>query len=422
MRDDVKAAREFLGVMANGLAPEAGRGRVVVLSEQGRGDQARAIAICAAIHSADATVHITLVGHYDGTMAKRDMAWLARDCGVIDSYVESWPVGDAVKQRMSTADLMQVLLPHCDVLYDAMPLAVKTYWHEADVGIQFICDNCLAPYRILYDGHPFDNWRLKYLLKTWAELASETTGLDVKASDLACAAPVECAPPPEAEELPPWDTVDALMARSGSTDAGAAAVTEGLPYVVIHTGAGGDCAVKVMPKTVADAIVKRLEADGFPCVQVGVNGEQALATAWKRMSLRLPLTNRLIKGAIALVDNEGFLAHMAAGLGTSAAILFNVTPYEVYGFGGNKNIVPGVGKWTAEDGVDKRLVGQLRRCPMGTCFWGGGWTFGEGWGQGCRMGLRECVNWPRPAEAAEIVARFVAEKFAEREAKRKAVA
>ena len=389
--------------------PYAGK-RAVVLSEQGRGDQARAIAICAALKAAEPDTDITLIAHYDGTLAKRDMAWHARTCGVVDAYIEAHPVGGRVKQRMSTADLVQTLLPHCAVLYDAMPLAVKTYYQRG-VLLQHDADLRLAPYRILYDGHPFDAWRLKYLHKTWAELASETTGLEVRADDLSCAAPLTCAPLPERGELPPWDDVDALVARSGSDDADLIEpIIEGKPYVVIHAGAGGDCAVKVMPKAVTDAIIKRLEADGFPCVQVGVKGDYAMPTAWKRLGLRLPLTNRLIQGAVALVDNEGFLAYEAVGLGTPAAVLFNVTPYEIYGFAGNRNLIPGIGKWGSEDAPDKRLVGTPRRCPMGTCFWGGQWTCGEGWGQQCRLNQKECLSWPRPAEAAAIVAEFVAEK------------
>ena len=415
MHQDVAESRAILSELAAGLAPDPPRCRAIVLAEQGCGDTARAICLCGALHAAEPDTHITLVGHYDGRLTKRDMAWCAHQAGAVDAYIEAWPVLHGEKRsRMHRGDLLAALRGHCDVLYDAMGVAVGEH-HRDDVAAQHEADRRLAPYRILYDGYPEDNWRLKSAERSWAGFMAETTGLPVDIRDLALAASVECAPHPDTAEVPPWDTLTDLVARSGSDDADAATVTPGLPYVVIHAGAGARCANKVMPKAVADAIIRALESKGFPCCAVGNRGDLALPTAWKRMSLRLPLVNRLIQGAVCLVDSEGFLPHMANGLGTPAAVIFSITPGEVYGLPDNKNILPGMGRWTAKDALRPELKGSPRRCPAGTCFWGGGWTYTDNWADGCRLGLPECYNWPRPEEAAECVTAFVTEVYGKKQ-------
>jgi len=413
MHKDVAYVRAILSEMADGVGPDPPHRRAIILAEQGCGDTARAICLCGALHEAAPDTHITLVGHYDGRLMKRDMAWCAHQAGVVDAYIEAWPVQHAGRDkpsRMHRGDLLAALRGHCDVLYDAMGVAVGEH-HRDDLAAQHAADRRLAPYRILYDGYPEENWRLKGAERPWAGFMAETTGLPVDIRDLALAAALECAPPPDDGEVPPWDTLDDLVARSGSADVEAAAVTPGLPYVVIHAGAGARSNNKVMPKAVADAIIRALESKGFPCCSVGNPGDLALPTAWKRMGLRLPVVNRLIQNAICLVDNEGFLPHMASGLGIPAAVLFSITPGEVYGLPGNKNILPGLALWTAKDALRPELKGMPRRCPAGTCFWGGGWTYADGSGESCRLGLAACCNWPRPEEAAECVTAFVTEVY-----------
>ena len=435
MSDAVRAAREWLANEAaqEWLANASLLGwplevhKRIVLAEQGCGDTARAITLCGAISKtcAGGGRVITLISHYDGTMAKRDMAEYAMRCGFIGDYVEAPTPGGV---RLERGELLAALLPHCDVLYDAMSPVVKTYYRD-NPAAQALADSRLAPYGAIYAGYPFDSWRLWHVRRSWADLMAATTGLDVRAKDLACAAPLECAPLPPAAAVPPGGSIEDLAASSGLAEL--PAFTEARPYVVVHRGAGGDGRNKTMPRAVANAIIARLQGAGFPCVQVGMKGEESLPTQWKMLGLRLPLTNRLIKGALCLVDNEGFLPHMAKGLDVPAAVLFSVTPYEVYSLEGNLNVPPGLSAYRKEElprdlspAHLKALVGAPRQCPHATCFWGGGWTWPQNAQRECRLSMPmynlhtpcpgECMNFPRPDDAARIVAEWVQKLAAEK--------
>lgn len=389
---------------------------VCVLADQGIGEMARAIALCGAVKaSLGPQGTVTLVGHYDGTMAKRDMAHRAKECLSIDNYIEAPTPGGI---HLPRAVLIDCLVDHFDVLYDAMPIAVKTY-ERSHVEAQAWADNRLAPYATIYHGWPIDNWRLKYEMLPWWEIMSLTTGFDIGgkhlADDLFPACALECAPWPEADDIPPGGSLEDLKRLSGADEADLPDLPDGVPYVVVHSGAGYGSRNKIAPKHVTDAIIKEIEDHDVPCVQVGVTGDQLFKCRHRIMDVRLPITNQVIQGATCLVDNEGMLNYMAQGLGVHAAVMFSVTPYTIYGMPGNLNLVPGLSRFDAKDKVPKQLIGKPRACPLATCFWGGGWTWGENWCSRCRLedvGFYNpenpsCMNFPKPADAAREVWQFV---------------
>jgi len=130
-----------------------------------------------------------------------------------------------------------------------------------------------------------------------------------------------------------------------------------------------------------------------------------------RRGTRLPLVNRLLKGALCFIGNEGFLHYMAYGLGVPAVSLFGPTPMDVYGFPGNLNLIRGDGK------------GHVA-CPLGTCFWGGGFAAPQNWARQCIAAgfMTEgddgkpvplhphpliCMNMPLPEVAAAAIGDFV---------------
>jgi len=412
--DDVAQGLDWLSAKAR-----AAKCDTIVLAEQGIGEQTRATALCVGIRAMKPQTRILLVGHYDGTMAKFDMAAHARRCAIIDEFIAAPTPGG---QHMERGSLIATLRPHCQTLYDAMPIVVREY--SRDAAVQAEADNRIAPYGAIYHGFPFDNWRLIYASMGWWDYMHETAGVPIDAKslsdDLFCAAPTECSPLPDPDDLPPGKDVDVLASDSGSDDEAMAVIQDSRPYAVIHSGAGFGSVNKIAPKAVTDAIIRTLESKGVPCVQVGLDGEQDFRVAYRRKGLRLPLTNRLIQNALVLVDNEGLLPYMAQGLAVHAAVLFSVTPYNLYGLPGNLAVVPGLSKWQAKDKLPDRykgLIGHPRRCGNATCFWGGDgwWTHPNGWCWQCRAPLYgipnpewpACINFPRPRDAADAVWSYV---------------
>ena len=369
---------------------------IAILAESGRGDTARAIAFAEAVRGRYIDAHITLFTQYDGTMAKWDMAAFAKTCGVIDAHMTC--------HRLPPGALVSALHNKFSVVYDAMPMAVKAYWRIAahvPADLQIEADQRLAPYRILYDGHPIDNWRLKFTGQSQWEIMGNSSGFDVTPQGLSVATPLDCGPFPEADELPPGEKLDALKEAAGGSMWSKAKLSGVGKYVVIHDSSGPRCNNKLPPVAVFEAIAAKFHENGVRLIQVGLKGETRIKWTVDRLGLRLGLTNRIIKGAAALIDIEGFLPYMAFGLGTPAVVLFGPTPAMVYGFPGNYNLIRG-------DAERNQAA-----CMMGTCFWGGGWSAGENWAETCRLGKTHnpewpcCLNFMRPEDAAERSWSFV---------------
>jgi len=390
---------------AEALARPGGK-RIAILTEIGRGEVARAITLAAAHRRAHAEDQIAVVAHYDGTMPKYDMLAYAGLTETIAEFIMAPTPGGA---RLSRPALLAPLRECFEIVYDAIPVPVGVYRRGAVTPKDTAR---LAPYAAVYHGYPHDNWRLAHAQEPWWAIMAQTTGLDVRWQDLMLAAPTECCPLPTQEELPPGAGLHKLITASGSADEqdGEFPVR---PYVVVHNSGGYASYNKIAPPAVMAAIVEALRDCGIESVQVGTATDQRIKGCSYKLGLRLPLTNRLIAGAVALIDVEGFLNYMAAGLNVRAAVFFGPTPPVLYGFPGNKNIIG-------------------TRCPADskTCFWGGGWTWGDNWGSICAEKpvptsrgpqvvqrlhtiLRNnphypyCMNFPLPQQAVEIVLPWV---------------
>ena len=401
----IKWYEEMVKGTAETLSHSEGK-RIAILTEIGRGEVARAIVLAAAHRMVYPADQIVMVAHYDGTMPKYDMLVGVGLMGMIAEFIMAPTPGGT---RLSRAELLVPLRECFEVVYDAIPVPIGVYRRGAmtpkDVAR-------LAPSATVYYGYPRDNWRLAYSQEPWWEIMAQTTGLKVSWRDLALAAPTICSPFPLQEELPPGADLQKLITASGSADETDAEFAP-RPYVVIHNSGGCASHNKIAPPALMAAILEGLHNCGIESVQVGTITDQRIKGCSYKLGLRLPLTNRLIMDAVALIDVEGFLNYMAAGLNIRAAVFFGSTPPVLYGFPGNKNIIG-------------------TRCPADskTCFWGGGWTWGDGWGticaetpvptsQGPRVVQRlntilrnnphypYCANFPSPQQAAEIVVPWV---------------
>ncbi len=378
--------------------------RIGILGGKGHGDHMRTLAFANAVRYKYPEALITVIYHFTagGGMVEWDMMHAAKTIGVIDASIpiQALPRSILCGERVAG---------QFDLFFDTMPYPVGTYWNvwsdrsgmPASLGeYQGIADARLKPFRTLYDGHPLDNWRVRYdTLSQW-DIMSASSGINVSEMDLF--APTECAPMPEQADLAMFGP-DALAAltESAGVDNWERAKLSGVPrYVVIHTGVGRRSEIKLAPPQVFKAIVTRLGADGIRCVQIGGKGEALVDDAIDRRGLRLPLSARLMGGAIAFVATEGFIPYVGAGVGVPGVVLFGPTLPHVFGLKGRLNL------------IGCKQDGHVR-CPAGTCFFGGGiWPAGE-WGDKCPLGAKDnpaypyCCNMATPAEAAEHTAQYV---------------
>lgn len=370
------------------LAAAEGRRTVAIVPEIGRGETARAVCLAEALETRDRAAFVVLYHYWDNMMPKWDMAHHAQTCGVIDAHISIHP--------MPRPMLLMALRERFDTVYDAAPIPTGVYCADADA--QRDADQRLKPWMNVYAGHPLEGYPLAVCGMPWWDIMSATTGLDVKPIALACAAPLECAPWPDGMDLPPGNVVAGLKEASGGSNWERAALHGIKDYVVLHAGTGPGCPNKLPSVAWFETVVAALEKVGVRSVQVGTAGETKIKGAINRLSLRLPLVNRLMQGALALVDSEGFLNYEAFGLGVPAAVAFGPTPTSLFALPGNLNLIA------------LNEAGRVG-CPIGTCFWGGpGVAPKMQWAERCWVQRGEgvvCQNIPEAGWAAEQIVGFV---------------
>lgn len=374
-----------------------------VLSGEGHGDHARGIAFCNALKRKYGECHITLFTRHCGSMVEHDMAHSAMLMGAIDAHIPLHFFG----RRL----LIGWLVKQFHAVFDCVPYPIGTYWslpsYDAphaepaplELHLQAQADICLKPWLDIYTAHPTENWKLlKASYNIW-QIMTASSGIDVDERDLI--PPVELAPFPTELRLAGVDpslAVETMKLGQGETDWKLAEATG--RYVTVHNSAGGSAGMKTAPPAVFDAIVSRLAADGVKAIQIGYGGEQKIKGADDRRGLRLPLSARLMAGAIAHVDIEGFLQHIARAMDTRTFMLVGPTPYYLF-----RND-------TTEAYVEliEREQGPSTPCPFGCCF-----QSSTDWSKRCALGQDNnpnwpyCMNMPSSAKAAEAAAQFVRE-------------
>lgn len=361
---------------------EAGRLRVCVLAGPGHGDNMRGIAFCNAVKREHPGCHLTLLMQFTGSMVEFDLGHSAKLVGAVDWFQ---PI-----QKMPRRWLAGWLRGRFDVVFDAMPYVVGTYWSQERscaqdtlplyIDRQLKADQRLKPFADIYAAAPACDWRLKAEPFSVWDFMSASSGIRVDARD--CVPPLELADEPKGLPIP---------LRGGGMNKERAEVKQ-CKYVVVHNSAGGTAGVKCAPPEVFDAIVARLAEDKVRCVQVGLAGEPDIAGAIDRRELRLPLVAELIGKALCLIDVEGFLPYVAASMDKRSLVLFGPTPRWLFGQDHNLNLL--------------RLVegprGPIPPCPLGCCF-----QQRSDWAARCVLGNEHCLNFLEPAEAAESAAVFV---------------
>lgn len=124
----------------------------------------------------------------------------------------------------------------------------------------------------------------------------------------------------------------------------------GVSYVTMHNGfdpdfiIAGERATKCYPhfgRVVA--LLRELNPD-IVFVQLGTSTSEPVAECDIDLIGRTTLTEvaGLIGGAVAHLDNEGGLVHLAACLGVPSVVLFGPTPSDYFGYPGNINIDPAI--------------------------------------------------------------------------------
>ena len=381
------------------LEPAGERMKIAIVCEIGRGETARAICLADAVRNeAGGGAFIVLFHYWDNTMPKWDMAHHAKTCGTIDAHVSIHPVPRAM--------LLNALRERFDVVYDAAPIPVGTYCKAELRDEQWEADQRLKPWMNVYAGHPLEGYGLVKDGMPWWDIMSATTGLDVNPHSLALATPVECAPYPDPQEIPPGNSVAGLKENSGS-ELWEKAVVKDSRYVLLHAGTGPGCPNKLPSVAWFETVVAALDKAGFRSVQVGTDGETKIKGTINRLGYRLPVVNRLGQGAVALVDSEGLLNYEAFGLGLPAAVAFGPTPTSLFALPGNLNLI----------GLDEE---GRAACPMGACFWGGPSNRASKlqWAELCWAGpvnptwnpetmTAVCMNIPEANWAAEQIVAFV---------------
>lgn len=388
--------------------------RIGVLGGTGHGDKARQLCLCAALHEQHRDAHVFFLAMPFAAasgMVDYDMAYHAQQCGAVDDYYFM----AAVEREPLIGDLR----PHFDVLYDAIPYAVKAYWNLDDpehadtltpCRTQLQADARLAPYRWLYDGYPEHDHRLTQRGASIWDVMAQTAGVDVSPLDLSLATPVECAPwPTEAElttvlneeTLKPDGAIGLTTIRNSAASSDENLLDLGYvgDYVVVHNSAGRQGRTKCAPPHVFKAIVSFLETEGIRAVQVGKVGDQKLHDAViDRRGIRLPLVNRIIgaDACLGFIGIDSLPMYMAFGMGKPAVILWGSTRRDNFGLPQmlNLNLV--------RLETDRR-GGVHPPCPLGCCF------RMPGYGNRCLLPDNRdgaCLNIPAPEDAARAAVSF----------------
>lgn len=124
----------------------------------------------------------------------------------------------------------------------------------------------------------------------------------------------------------------------------------GASYVTVHNGfdpdfiIAGQRATKCYPHFGRVVRLMREINPGIVFVQLGTSTSEPIAECDLDLIGRTTLAEvaGLIGGAVAHLDNEGGLVHLAACLGVPAIVLFGPTPSDYFGYPGNINIDPAV--------------------------------------------------------------------------------
>ena len=398
--------------------------RICVLGGTGHGDKARQLAFCVGVRAKypDAHIFFLAMPFAEGSaMVDYDMACCAAESGTVDGYY--------FMAGVDREPLVQDLLPHFDVLFDAIPYAVKAYWSNAVyANEQYDADQLLAPYRWLYDAHPEDDHRLRHRAFNIWDVMSRSSGIEAMPFDLALVAPLDCAPWPSLAELTtpltstgevdPEATLAYIKEHVGSSDEKNLTLGYVGDYVIVHNSAGRGGRSKVAAPTVFKAIISFLVTEGVRAVQIGRHDDAKLAdSVIDRRGLRLPLSNRLLAApeCLGLIGIDSLPMYMAAGVGMvkqhskAAMILFGSTDPRHFGLPGNMNCVH---VRQADSGVQYAC-----RLSGGTCF------RLPGYGTGCMLPKEanddpeHCLNTLPPEDAAHTAVDFVREQRARRDDK-----
>jgi hypothetical protein len=121
-------------------------------------------------------------------------------------------------------------------------------------------------------------------------------------------------------------------------------------YVTVHNGydpdftISGQRATKCYPHFGRVVSLLRAQRPDLVFVQLGTSTSEPIAECDLNLIGRTSLAEvvGLLGGAIAHIDNEGGLVHVAACLGVPAVVLFGPTPSDYFGYPGNINIDPAV--------------------------------------------------------------------------------
>lgn len=354
--------------------------RVGYLIGPGHGDARRGIAIAAALAPRHADAHKAILFHYTGdeAMVEWDTLAAAKAKGICDSFIPY--AGDVLDHS-----LLLALAPQFGTLYDLVPYAPRI------VGVP-----TFGPFHRLSDHYPDDNHLLKRICQSVWDIACLALGVAVRPEDAPL--PFLAAFPTPDElghlQLPQW-RLEALLHNAGSVECPPVGAAR---YAVFHNAAGRRATSKVAPEQVMKAIRCLLAADGVACVQVGSAQAPLLEGAIDRRGLRVALTAQLLKGAVACVSNEGYLPYLSASTGTPTFVLFGPTPVHTF-------LCPG----------HIPVVREKPACPVpfGSCYSGihmaqvyvpeADWAADCPLGEQTNPGRPACINFPEPADAAEMV-------------------
>lgn len=387
--------------------------RICVLGGTGHGDKARQLAFCGGVRDKFPDAHIFFLAMPFAAasgMVDYDMAWYAKQCGVVDAYY--------FMQATDREILVGDLRGRFDLLYDTIPYAVKSYWNLEDpenVGLtpcrtQLQADQHLAPYQWLYDGYPEHDHRLTQRTANVWDIMARSADVDVTPWHLSLATPVECAPwPDEAELMTAINSktlepdgaigLQTLINSTGSSDPKLLDLGYNGDYVMVHNSAGRQGQTKVAPPEVFRAIISFLESEGIRAVQIGKLGERELhKAAIDRRGVRLPLVNQIMArpACLGLIGIDSLPMYMAFGLGKPALILWGSTRRDNFGLPQRLNLN------LVRLNPDKR-GGVHPPCPLGCCF------RLPGYGRHCLMpDNREgpCLNILPPEDAARAAVTF----------------
>jgi hypothetical protein len=177
------------------------------------------------------------------------------------------------------------------------------------------------------------------------------------------------------------------------------------PYVTVHNGfeaqyiTSSGRSTKCYPHFNQVIALLKQRFPQFRFVQIGSATSTSLGEADLDLigQTTLSQASALIRGAVAHLDNESGLVHIASCYSVRCCVVFGPTPPDYFGYTANENIRPkicGSCWWTTDDWMD--------RCPRG---------FGE----------PICTFTQPPCEVAEAMGRLLQETFKpEREQARRA--